>query len=138
MKKMLIGATALLTALTGVVAGAGPAEARDGGGYHGGGGYGYRGGGYHGGYGGGYGYRGNGVGTAVFAGLAGLAVGAALTQPRHGYYGRPDYYPGYRGYYGPPPAYYVGPSYYGWYEGCRREWVWSPRWGTYHLVDACY
>lgn len=130
MKKMLIGAMALLTALTGVIAAAAPAEARDGGGYYGGGRYGYR--------GGGYGYRDNGVGMAVFAGLAGLAVGAALTQPHYGYYGRPGYYAGYRGYYGPPPARYVGPTYYGSYDGCRREWVWSPRWGAYRLVDACY
>ncbi len=115
MKTLLIGATALLSVLTGAVAGASPAEARIGG-WHGGGGYGYR---------GGY------AGPAVVAGLTGLAVGAALAQPH--------YYGGWRGgYYGPPPAYYVGPAYYGWYQGCRREWVWSPRWRAYHLVDACF
>lgn len=131
---MLIGATALLTALTAGLAGATPAEAHDRGGY-GGGGYGYRGGGY----GGGYGYRGGGdAGTAIFAGLAGLALGAALTQPRYATYGPRGYDDGPRGYYGPPPAYYAGPTYYGYYEGCRREWVWSPRYRAYHLVNACY
>jgi hypothetical protein len=136
MKKMLIGAAALVSALTGVLATATPADARDG---WRGGGYGYR-----GGYGdrGGYGYRGDSAGPAIVAGLAGLAIGASLAQPRH-YYSGPAYgygygYGGPRVVYGPPPAYYVGPTYYGWYEGCRREWVWSPRWGGYRLIDACY
>ena len=99
-----------------------------GGGWHGGGGWGYR-GGYYGGWG-----RHDYAGPALVAGLAGLAIGASLAQPRY-YYG-PAY--GYVDYYGPPPPYYVGPSYYGRYEGCRRQWVWIPRWRTYQLVRACY
>jgi len=129
-KKLLIGAAAFVTAVTGALAGAAPAEAR-GGGWHGGwhgGGWDYR-GSYHGGWG-----RHDYAGPALVAGLAGLAIGASLAQPRY-YYG-PAY--GYADYYGPPPAYYVGPRYYGWYEGCRRQWVWIPRWRTYQLVRACY
>ena len=129
MKKLLAGAAALLTTLTGALASASPAQAEGSWGRHGGGFHGGYGGGY--GYRGGYGHRGGGAGGAVFAGLAGLAVGAALAHP-HGYYGPP------RVYYGPPPAYYAGPYYYGWYEGCRGEWVWNARWGGYQLVEACF
>jgi hypothetical protein len=131
MKKLLVGAAALLTSLTGVMASA-PADAAwggqgPGGGYHssatyrGGGyhagGYGYRGGGYgyHGGYGGGWGW---GLGGLA----AGIAVGSALAAP---YYAAP--------YYAGP---YVGPDYYGWYGGCRREWVWTGY--GYRMVRACY
>ena len=117
MKKFLIGASALLATVTGVVGAAAPAQAAP---WHGG--YGYR-GGWHGGYG----YRGAGWGGAVVAGLAGLAVGSALSQTYH-------YGPGY--YYGPPPAYYAGPAYYGYYGGCHRQWVWT-RWG-YRIVHSCY
>ena len=138
MKKLLIGALAALTAVTGVMATTGPAQAY-GGGYHGGyGGGGYRGGGYAGhGYGYGGWHGGGGGGAAIVAGLAGLAIGAAIAQPHYGYgYAAPAYYaPGYA--YG-PPAYYAGPTYLGWYGGCRREWVWSPRWGGYRLIGACY
>ena len=128
MKKLLVGATALLTTLTGAVAGVSPAEAAPftgghaaaathaGGGYRGGGGYGYR--------GGGYGYRG-GYGGPVVAGLAGLAVGAAIAGS-YPYYG-----PGY--YYGAPAPYYAGPGYYGYY-GCHRVLT---RWG-YRAVGPCY
>ena len=144
MKTFLVGAAALITTLTGAMAGATPAEAY-GGGWHGGGGYhgGSHGGGYGGGrggeYGRGYGYRrGGGAGPAIIAGLAGVALGAALTH-RHGYYDEPrGYYVDRRDYYGPPPSYYVGDSYYGWYDGCRREWIWDGRWGGYRLVEACF
>ncbi|HLZ82843.1 MAG TPA: hypothetical protein VKQ54_04705 [Caulobacteraceae bacterium] len=129
MKKFLIGAAALLTTMTGVMAGASPAQAAwggHGGGFHGGGGfrgggggfhgggYGYRGGGY--GYRGGWGYRGGGWGWGP-AFVGGLAVGAALADPY--YYGPGPYYPGYYGYY-----------------GCGRHWVWTG-WG-YRPVRACY
>lgn len=128
MKKWLVGAAALLTALTGSLAVATPAAA-DGwhGGYHGGG-YGWHGGWRHDGDG----------GALLAAGIAGLAIGAALTAPRHDYYyydgPRYAYAPAYV--YGPPPGYYVGRSYWGWYGGCRREWVWTG-WG-YRPVTACY
>jgi hypothetical protein len=54
-------------------------------------------------------------GGAVVAGVAGLAIGAALASP---YYG---------GYYG--PAYY-GPGYYGGPYTCvTTRWVWNPYYG---------
>lgn len=67
---------------------------------------------YHGGYS--YG-RGNG-GAAVVAGVAGLAIGAALASNHgHYYYGGPAYY------YGPPAPYYVGPA-----TCYTTRWVWDP------------
>ncbi len=36
------------------------------------------------------------------------------------------------------PAYYVGPAAYSYYDSCRVEWRWSPRWGRYERVRACY
>jgi hypothetical protein len=123
MRKLLVGAAALLASLTGVMTSASPAEAAwsghgGAGGFHGGGarfhggGYGYRGGGY--GYRGGWGYRGWGLGPGL---VAGLAVGAALAGPY---------------YYGPPGPYY--PGYYGY--GCARRWVWTGY--GYRPVRACY
>ena len=130
MKKLIVGAAALLSALTGVLATATPAAAD---GWRGGYGHGYASGrGYGGGYGyRGYDHRGYGAGPAIVAGLAGLAIGASLSHP-HPYYAGPRYYAG------PPPAYYVGRTYYGYYEGCRREWVWDYRWGGYRAVEACF
>lgn len=62
------------------------------------------------------GYRGyDRTGAAVVAGVAGLAVGAALASPR-GYYYDPYYgpgYPYYYGYRGYAPHYYGRPYYYG-------------------------
>ena len=134
MKKLLIGALAALTAATGVLATSGTAQAY-GGAYHGGyAGGGYRGGGGYAGHGYG-GWHGGGGGAAIVAGLAGLAIGAAIAQRHYGY-AAPAYYG--RGYAYGPPAYYAGPTYWGWYGGCRREWVWSPRWGGYRPIDACY
>ena len=71
-----------------------------------------------------WGHRGNG-GAAIAAGIAGLAIGAALASNDHGYYG-------------PAPAYYEGPAYYSYYDNCRVEWRWSPRWGHYERVRACF
>lgn len=72
---------------------------------------------YHGGYYHG-GYRG-GNGAAVVAGVAGLAIGAALAS-NHGPY--------YHGYYGPGYAYgpYYGPAYYGPATCVTTRWVWDP------------
>jgi hypothetical protein len=73
-------------------------------------------------------------GAAVAAGIAGLAVGAALAgdHPAYYYAPRPYYYDA------PPPAYYSGPAYYSYYGGCHASWRWSPRWGRYVRVRTCY
>ena len=115
MRKMITAALAALT-LGGAVAGAAaPASAA---GWHGGGwghGYGYR-GGWHGGWGWG--------GGALLAGVAGLAVGAAIAD-NHPYYGG-GYYPG--------PYAYGGP-----YATCygRRD-VWDPYMGRYVIERVPY
>ncbi|MBS0335143.1 MAG: hypothetical protein JSS35_20435 [Proteobacteria bacterium] len=71
---------------------------------------------YHGGYG--YSHRGN-AGAAVVAGVAGLALGAALASnhPHYGYAYGPSYY-------GPAP-YAYGP-YYGPATCYSTRWVWDP------------
>jgi hypothetical protein len=101
-------------------------------------------------YRGGRGYNNN--GAAVAAGIAGLAVGAALASGNRGYYGgygggyyAPRAYgygygPGYynRGYYAPPPRYYGGRGYYG--GGYGRSCVyWDyDRWGrAYQVRGRC-
>jgi hypothetical protein len=120
MKKILIGALAAATAAGALVAAA-PASARD-----------WNHDGWHH----------DNSGAAVAAGIAGLAVGAALASGDHGYYApAPGYYSGYSGYYygSPPPAYYAGPSYgYGYYGGCHTGWRWDPYWRRYVRVRACY
>ena len=121
LKKILIGAAAVLSIGGATLAGAVPAEAQ---GYHGGGhgGWGGHGGGY--GYGGYYG-RGHGRdygGYVLGAGILGIALGASLAHP----------------YYGPPPGYYAGPGYWGYYGGCRGYWRWDPYWGRYIREDRCY
>jgi hypothetical protein len=100
LKKIAIGAAALVS-----VAGATVATSADAYPWHGGG----------------WG-RGGGVGVAIGAGLLGAAVGASLAHP----------------YYGPPPAYYAGPGYWGYADGCRSYWRWSPRWGHYVRAERCY
>ena len=70
-------------------------------------------GGYHGGY-----YHRGGGGAAVVAGVAGLAIGAALAGNHHYYgYGYGYGYPG--PYYGPAPYYYGGTCF-------TTRWVWDP------------
>jgi hypothetical protein len=109
MKTFLTGAVAALTASAAIVA-ANPASAEPHGRYH------------HGGDG----------------------AGAAIAGNHHDrYYGGYDYGYGYgprRVYYydGPPPSYYAGPSYYTYYERCRTEWRWDPRWDRYVRIRACY
>jgi len=118
MRKFLTAAVAALTLGGAMVATTAPAEARP---YGWGGGY----GGYHG-----YHYYGHGgnPGVAVAAGIAGLAVGAALASPRpyyNGYYGGGyggGYYPGYA---------YPSSGYYYYPEPVPRvcsggHWVWDP------------
>ena len=71
-----------------------------------------------------YGGRGYGGGALLGAGIAGLAVGAALASPRYGYghgYG-----------YGYRPRYYdYGPGYYDYGTCLVRRSVWDPYYGGY-------
>lgn len=139
MNKFLTAAVAALT-IGGAVAASVPASAQQHGNWHGGNGGAHNGGGgggWHGNGGGnwrGGGYRGGGYhnGNAVAAGIAGLAIGAALANSGNGYYGGNYYYGG------PPPAYYNGPSYYSYYDQCHSEWRWDRYRGRYIRVRACY
>lgn len=79
---------------------------------------------FHGGYHGHY-HHGNG-GAAIAAGIAGLAIGAALADNHRGY----DYGYGY-GY----PAYGYG---YGYRTCISRHWVWDPYLGRRVLVHERY
>jgi len=63
-----------------------------------------------------------GPGPVIGAGILGVAIGASLAHP----------------YYGAPPAYYAGPGYYGYADGCRAYWRWSPRFGRYVRDERCY
>ena len=100
--KMKAGVAALL-AVGSIAASAAPANAY---GYYGHGGWGGR--GYYGG-------RGYGGGALLGAGIAGLALGAALSGPHYGY------------------GYGYGPRYYGYgYGACAvRRSVWDPYYGGY-------
>src|SRR4051812_21706332 len=118
MRKTLAAGLAALTFGGAVAAAAIPAtaEARD---WHGG----NR--GYYGGH-----YRHHDNGTAIVAGIAGLAIGAALADSgRHHTYYRSGYYD-----YGYAPSYYD----YG-YRTCEsRHWVWDPYIGRRVLVTSHY
>ena len=75
--------------------------------------------------------RGYDAGPAIFAGIAGLAIGATLAD-NHRYYGPP------------PPPYYYGRPYYGHtyyrpYATCyARRTVWDPYIGHYVVVSQPY
>lgn len=117
MRKILTGAMAALTLGGGIAATAVPAQAegwRGGGGHHDGGGW-----------------RGGGAGPAIFAGVAGLAIGAALADSHRGYgYG---YGPAYYGYYDGPYDYDYG------YRTCfGRTRVWDPYVGAYVIQRTRY
>jgi len=91
--------------------------------------------------------------AALAAGIAGLAIGAAIASSgnRRGYYddgyrydrryyGR-GYYGGRHGYYGPPRAYYGGPGYYaynGGYRRCRTTTDWDPWADAYIRRTRCW
>lgn len=115
MKKMLIGAVAALTAGASLAA-AVPASAQP----------------YRGHY---YGHRDN-SGAVVAAGIAGLAIGAALAgNHNNGYYGYgPRHYRSYPAYYG----YGYDDDYgYGYAYRCRTELRWNWRWGEYERIRIC-
>ncbi len=83
-------------------------------------------------------------GAAVAAGIAGLAVGAALAAGGRGDYdSEHHYYRGYSrgGYYYGPSA-YAGDNYYGsGYAGprrCRTRTVWDPYVGAYIERTRCW
>ena len=112
-----LGAAALSTAV--------PASAEPRGDWHGGGHgdwHGGRGGYYHGGDG----WRGDNWSGAAFAGIAGLALGAALASPGPGYYAPGPYYDRY---YAPYPGYATC-------YGTRRFWD-GYRWVYERSAYAC-
>lgn len=118
MRKLISTALAAVTLAGAVAATAAPAQARDW--DHGRGGY-YHGGDYRGGY-----YGRDNTGTAVAAGVVGLALGAALASSGdHGgyYYARPASY-----------GYYYGPPRYA-YRTCEStERVWDPYIGRHVFI----
>ena len=137
MRKILAAGLAALTFGSAVAAAAIPtaADARE---WRGDRGYGYRGDWNH--------HRRGDGGGAIVAGIAGLAIGAALASGGHrdnygrGYYGRRDYDYGYG--YGYSPGYYDEGDYgYGYdsYAVCAsRHWVWDPYIGRRVLVTSHY
>jgi hypothetical protein len=116
MKKILIGAMAALAAGGSLAAPPAMAQPNE----------------WHGGYQ----HHDHDAGAALAAGIAGLAIGAALASDHDGYYAPPAYVYGAPAYYG-GPAYYAGPSYYGYYGRCHAVWRWSPYWGRHVRVRAC-
>ena len=133
MRKSLTTAMAAITFGGAIAATAVPAEARDHGGY-------YRYNGYNGGY---RHHHGNSTGTAVAAGVVGLALGAALASSNNnrGYYSRSyayDPYYGdryYRGGYYEPRAYYYDRG----YDLCTTSrWVYDPYIGRRVRVRSTY
>jgi len=107
---------------------------------------------YRGGYGGYYGgnhNHHNDWGPAIVAGVAGLAIGAALGSSHSnyggGYYGR-GYYGGYPAYgsgyygrgYGYGSGYYGGGGGYGYSTCSSQRWVWDPYIGRQVLITTNY
>lgn len=128
MRKLLTAAMAAITLGGAVAATATPAAARPHG-YYGGG---YYGGGYYGGrYYGGHHHHGDAAGAAVVAGIAGLALGAALAD-NGSRYSRVYYGPAYDYDYG----YVYGPPRYRICEG--SHWAWDPYIGRNVLVRDRY
>jgi len=121
MRKFITAGLAALT-LAGGIAASSTADARPHGGRHGG------------------------SGAAVAAGIAGLAIGAALASDhdryRHHRYGYDRDYGYYRdGYFYGPPAraygYYDGRGYYD-RRRCVTRTVWDPYWGEYTQRTRCW
>jgi hypothetical protein len=75
----------------------------------------------------------NDSGAAVAAGIAGLAVGAAIASGDHpGYYARPGYDYGYYGYGPPAYGYDYGP------RRCRTYRTWDPYYGAWVDRTRCW
>lgn len=134
MRKTLAAGMAALTFGGAVAAAALPsaAEARD---WRGGRGY------YDGYYGGEHRHHGNdAAAAAVVAGIAGLAIGAALTNGNHhSYYSSGYYAPNY----GYAPSYGYAPGYYDYgyrpYATCEsHRWVWDPYIGRQVMITSHY
>jgi hypothetical protein len=120
MRKFVSAALAAVT-VAGTIASAGAATAQP---YH----HGYYGGGY---WRGGHHYYRDNTGAEVAAGIAGLAIGAAIAGGGHErvYYDRGYYAPGY--YYSP---YYGPPA----YRDCRGVEVWDPYIGRWIHRTQCW
>jgi hypothetical protein len=125
MRKLITALLAAGTMAGAIFGAAAPASAQMRGGWHGGG---WHGGGYYGGWHGG----GSNWGLPLAAGIAGLAVGAAIAHPYYssGYYGYA--YPAY-GYAYPAYGYGYGPAYC---QGGR--WVWDPYYRRNVWVTQAY
>jgi hypothetical protein len=103
-------------------------------------------GGYYGGYYGGRHHHGNdAAAAAIVAGVAGLALGAALSNNNRGYYNRGYYggYPGDYSGYGGYGGYGYAPGYdsYGYapYASCSSSrWVYDPYIGRRVLITSHY
>ncbi len=80
--------------------------------------------------------RGDG-GAAIVAGIAGLAIGAAIASSDRRYDYDRRYYRSH-GYY-PSNGYYYRDNYrrYRGYERCRTRWVWDPYYGERVRVRYC-
>lgn len=96
-----------------------------------------------------YYHRGNGNGTAVVAGIAGLAIGAAIASNSNrgryydrGYYNDGYYNRGYNGYYDRGYNGYYDRGYYpprgDYYRECRIERRWDPYYERPVRVRVCY
>ncbi len=91
-------------------------------------------------------YRGGGAGPAIVAGVAGLAIGAAIasnTADRDRYYRDNGYQPGYDDYYYRDHGYYPNDGYYSYYyqhngyRGCHNERRFDRYWHRSYSVRVC-
>ena len=130
MKKAGLGVALAATALTA----AAPADAQR-----------YR-GGWGGGYGRGYDRHHDSTGPAIVAGIAGLAIGAAIAsgnnRDRDRYYRQRGYDPYYDDGYYRSHGYYPNDGYYAYnyrqrYRHCYTERRWDPYWGRSVRVRVC-
>ena len=98
-------------------------------------------------HGGGYrhSYHRDSTGPAIVAGIAGLAIGAAIASnsDRDRYYSEYGYQPGYDDYYYRDHGYYPTDGYYAWryrhngYRGCYVERRYDPYWHRSYDIRVC-